>query len=359
MPKYLSLLFRFGLAGILLAACSAVLAPIYPMGTMSATPQPVTVVASLTPFLPSTETFTPPPTFTFTPETPTETPTSLPPSLTPRPTVKRVLIISIDGLRPDAIALAPMPNLTALMDSGAYTLVAQTIFPSVTLPAHASMLTSLCPAQHGVNWNDYIPENGYAKGTSIFALARQAGLYPTIMIVGKKKLRQITPPDTTDYFQFVNDRDSVVIQQAIPILKNGFALAFIHLATTDDMGHNYGWLSAQQLNVIYHADEAIKTLLTALEEAGLRQDTLIIVTADHGGHEQTHGSRLPEDMTIPWIISGPGVIPQKITAPVSTTDTAATAAWALHLSPPSDWIGRPVTEIFGLPAAIRAEPRCP
>jgi predicted AlkP superfamily pyrophosphatase or phosphodiesterase len=278
--------------------------------------------------------------------------------MTPRPTAKRVLIISVDGLRPDAIALAPMPNLLALMQAGAYTLSAQTIFPSVTLPSHASMLTGLCPAQTGVDWNDYLPQRGFAKGTSLFALAKQAGLH-TVMMVGKKKLRQITPPETTDVFQFINDRDVVLADQAAPTLEKGFDLAFVHLATTDDMGHAYGWLSPQQISVIIRADEAIGTFLAALDQADLRKDTLILVTADHGGHQQTHGSKMPEDMTIPWMINGPGVVPQVLTQPINTTDTAATAAWALHLAMPAEAVGRPILEAFGETAGVRLAPRCP
>ena len=342
--------FWVGLA-LLLLACR-----IGSPSVADATLQPATAVPSQTVFQPTaTRTATTSPTASPTPASPTITPS---PTMTPRPTVRRVLIISIDGLRPDAIALAPMPNLLALMQSGAYSLSAQTIFPSVTLPSHASMLTGLCPAQTGVDWNDYLPQRGFAKGTSLFALAKQAGLY-TVMIVGKKKLRQITPPETTDIFQFINDRDVVLADQAAPTLEKGFDLAFIHLATTDDMGHAYGWLSPQQISVIIRADEAIGTFLSALDQAGLRKDTLIIVTADHGGHQQTHGSKMPEDLTIPWIINGPGVVPQVLTRPINTTDTAATAAWALNLSMPPDAVGRPILEAFGETPGVRPEPRCP
>jgi predicted AlkP superfamily pyrophosphatase or phosphodiesterase len=251
-----------------------------------------------------------------------------------------------------------MPILSALMQEGAYTLDAQTIHPSATLPAHASMLTGLCPDQHGVDWNDYIPENGFARGTSIFALAKQAGLY-TVMIVNKEKLRQITPPESTDIFLYVNDRDVVIAEQAAPILKEGFDLAFVHFATTDGMGHVHGWLSPEQLSVVRRADEAVGALLTALDESGLREDTLIIVTADHGGHDDLHGSRLPQDMTIPWAVIGPEVIPQYLTQPVNVTDTAATAAWALNLPPLPDAAGLPIMEAFGQASPPRADPRCP
>ena len=323
---------------MLLAGCS-VMAPAVP----TATAVPPTFTATL------------PPTSTFTPLPPTDTPS---PTATPKPAIQRVLIISIDGLRPDAMLMVPTPNITALMESGAYTLTAQTIHPSATLPAHSSMLTGLCPDQHGVNWNDYIPENGYAKGTSIFTAAKQAGLY-TVMIVNKEKLRQITPPETTDFYEWINDRDTVIATQAAPILEKGFGLAFVHFATTDAMGHVYGWLSPEQLSVIKRADEAIGTLLKALDDAGLRDSTLIIITADHGGHDDLHGTWRPVDMTIPWIINGPGVIPQVLSIPVNITDTAATAAWALNLTLPSDTVGIPVTEAFGKDSGPRTDPRCP
>jgi len=58
--------------------------------------------------------------------------------------------------------------------------------------------------------------------------------------------------------------------------------------------------------VVFRADEAIGELLTALDAYDLRDETLLIITADHGGHDTTHGSSMPEDMTIPWIASGPG-----------------------------------------------------
>lgn len=283
------------------------------------------------------------PTTAFESPTSTSTPTSLPPITT----IQRVVILSIDGLRPDAIELAPMTNLLALMQAGAYTLNARTIFPSSTLPSHASMLTGTCPSKHGVTWNDYLPENGYARGTDLFDLAHAAGL-KTVMYVGKEKLRQVTEPASTDIFQFINDRDTVIMDQLLADFLADFGLLFIHFPTADMMGHEHGWLSPEQLSVLFRADQALGNLLDALDSYGLRDSTLIIVTADHGGHGTTHGTNLPEDMTIPWIISGPGIKLGQLSTPVETMDTAATAAFALGLPIPPEWDGRPVMEAFGL-----------
>ncbi|HEU0291986.1 MAG TPA: ectonucleotide pyrophosphatase/phosphodiesterase [Anaerolineales bacterium] len=274
---------------------------------------------------------------------PTETITA-----TPAPLARRVLILSIDGLRPDAIALAPMPNLLALMQNSAHTLNAQTVFPSVTLVSHASMLGGVCPSKHGVDWNDYLPEKGFAKGTDLFDIAHAAGL-PTVMYVGKEKLQQVTEPASVDSFVFINDRDLVITEQLLVDFPADFSLLFVHFPTPDWMGHQYGWMSAEQLSVIQRADEALGEILSGLDARGLRDETLIIISADHGGHDNGHGTDLPVDMTIPWIASGPGIQPKQLSTQVYTMDTAATAAFALGLPIPPEWDGVPVYEAFGLP----------
>jgi predicted AlkP superfamily pyrophosphatase or phosphodiesterase len=291
-----------------------------------------------------TPTLTPTATATQTPTT-TPTPTVTP---TPAPLARRVLILSIDGLRPDAIPLAPMPNLLALMQNSAYSLSAQTVYPSVTLVSHASMLGGVCPSKHGVDWNDYLPERGYAIGTDLFDIARARGL-ETYLYVTKDKLQQVTEPSSLNRFVFVNDRDTVLTERLISEFPQDFGVLLIHFGLPDGMGHSYGWLSPQQFSVLFRADEALARILAELDARGLRSETLIIVTADHGGHASTHGSTSPEDMTIPWIAAGPGIQPRLLTTPIHTMDTAATAAFALGLDIPAEWDGVPVYEAFGLP----------
>lgn len=328
---------------IFLLACQISNVP----GSSTATPSP-TLTASIT----STTTAT---TSLAATRTAAETQT---PSLTPTaaPFARRVLILSIDGLRPDVISLAPMKNLMNLMQSSAYTLTAQTVHPSVTLISHTSMLTGLCPSRHGVDWNDYLPERGYAQGIDLFDLAHAAGLQ-TVMVVGKEKLRQITEPSSTDQFFFINDRDSVIMDRLLADFPQNFGVLFIHFPLVDDMGHVYGWLSPQQMSVAFRADEALGRLLAELDARNLRSKTLIIVTADHGGHDTIHGTTMPEDMTIPWIASGPGIQPKQLTTTVHTMDTAATAAFALGLDIPTEWDGVPAYEAFGLPV-IKQSVQC-
>jgi hypothetical protein len=293
-----------------------------------------------------TATFTPSPTFTpvFTP-TITLTPTVTPPSMS----VKRVIIISFDGLRSDAVAMAPMKNLEALMSAGAYTLKAHTINYAVTLPAHASMLSGTCQSKHGVWWDTPIWGNGYSKGVDVFDLAHAAGL-KTVMVVNKEKMRQLAEPETTDVYKLVYGIEATIMKTAIDQIPLGFDLMFIHFGSADDRGHKYGWLSGTQFKALRASDDALGQLIVALDQYGIRDSTLLIITADHGGHEKTHLGNLIQDLLIPWVAYGPGIQPKQLINPVSVMDTAATVAYALELPLQPEWDGLPVYEAFGLPS---------
>ena len=250
-----------------------------------------------------------------------------------------------------------MTNVLGLMETGAYTLTARTISYATTLPAHASMLSGMCLAKTGVDWNQFLQYRGYSKGVDLFDLTHAAGMR-SVMIVGKDKLRQVAEPETTDVF--LNRQIEIRIAQAgIGLLPFGFDVMFFHFPTSDDVGHKYGWMSDAQLRVLREGDAALGEFLAALEENGLRETTLIIVTADHGGHGRVHDGTLIEDLQIPWVISGPGIQHMELTTEVQIMDTAATAAYALQLLIPLEWDGVPVYEAFGLPIGERLEDVCP
>jgi predicted AlkP superfamily pyrophosphatase or phosphodiesterase len=281
--------------------------------------------------------------------------TSLPsatsaPSPTQKPSIQRVMIVSIDGLRADSLQQADVPSIGALEYDAAVSFTAQTVYPSVTLPAHTSMLSGVCVPKHGITWNGEF--NGtYVAVDTVFSIAHQAGMR-TVMVVGKDKLKTISRPGTVDQYEYVAASDEEIAGQAVRAMTPGFGILFVHLPEVDGMGHDRGWNSPDYYSVIHRADTAVGILIDGLHSNGLTEGTLIIVTADHGGHGTTHGTLLPEDMTIPWIIYGPGVKPSRLgKIKISTTDTAATTLWALGLSIPSGWDGRPVVEAFDLTAA--------
>jgi hypothetical protein len=237
---------------------------------------------------------------------------------------------------------ANAPNIFALAKRGAYTWNAQTTFPPATLPSHASMLSGYTSEGHGITWNDNLPGRGTIKVPTIFSIARKAGLR-TVMVVGKEKMAQLDAPGSLDSFVYATGGDQDAAARAVAEIGAGFDLMFVHLPNTDFFGHSTGWMSETYLIEISNTDKAVGRILEALPE-----NTLVILSTDHGGHGMIHGSNIPEDMTIPWIIAGPGVVADHlITSDVVTTDTAATAAYVLGLSLPPDAVGQPVYEAFG------------
>jgi arylsulfatase A-like enzyme len=321
------------LFAILLCACS--LAPLVTTPTLPP-PSPAPFTQTVSPTVISAAT-----------STPTASPVA-------RPPVQRIVIISVDGLRPDGLLRSNIPRISALINGGAVSYSAQTVFPSGTLPAHASMLSGMCVSKHGITWNDYEPARGYLAGPTIFSVAHDAGLR-TVMVVGKEKLKTIARPGTVDTFRFVPGSDEEIVQAALQEAAGGFGVLFVHLTFPDFIGHTEGWMSAAYLGIIGRDDTAVGTLLDGLRAVNLLEGTLIILTSDHGGHDQSHGSALQEDMTIPWIIFGPGVTESlSLEVPILTVDTAATGVWALGLTVPAEWAGRPVVEALGLTAESAA-----
>jgi hypothetical protein len=240
------------------------------------------------------------------------------------------------------------PVHLALMARGAYSLAARTIRQASTLPAHAAMLSGFDVDAHGLDWNSWKPERGYIHVPTIFDAADHAGM-GAAAFVGKRKLEHIAHPGSVDVFSHPGYFcKKVVAEAARYFVEKKPQVEFVHFSDPDDRGHADGWMSDAQLAAIRRSDECLGTLVDAVGAAGLAEETLFILSADHGGHGHNHsGGSIKEDRLIPWLAWGPGVrAGHRITAPISTVDTAATALWALGYPPPPGLVGRPVKEAF-------------
>ena len=281
----------------------------------------------------------------------------------PFPAVEHVLIISIDGLRPDRALLADMPTLRGMLREGAYTFWARTTAVSITLPSHTSMVTGVTPQKHGILWNEDLPFDMpyYPKMPTVMEMATKAG-YTTGMVAGKSKFSTLNKPGTITYVsvpQGLNSKvdNATVAAEAVKIIEaHKPDLLFVHFPDVDTVGHAKGWGSPEQLEAIAQTDTQLAKVLAALERAGIRRSTAIILSADHGGAGKTHGPDDPRSRHIPWIITGPGVQPgfdltQLPELVVNTEDTCATACYLLGLSQLPYFDGKPVLAAFVNPPA--------
>ncbi|MFW5951108.1 MAG: alkaline phosphatase family protein [Gemmatimonadota bacterium] len=264
---------------------------------------------------------------------------------------QHLVVVSIDGLRPDAIDKFGLKTLQRLMDEGSYTLEAQTIYPSKTLPSHTSMLTGQTPDGHGIAFNSGNPDHGVVAVPTIFELARAGGLH-TAGFFSKAKFRHLDRADAYDYRQAPSSNaDNWMATQTVPdaiqyLRRNRPNLIFVHIGEPDYAGHGAGWMSYIYGLATRRADGAVARILEAAEDAYGAGNFTVMVTSDHGGHGRSHGTDDPRDMTIPWIVWGKGVDQGATLDGVRIMDTAATALWLLGVEAPGAFHGRLVHAAF-------------
>ena len=281
-----------------------------------------------------------------------------------------VVVIMVEGLRPDALKQAKVPTLDGLIKRGASTMKAQTVEPSLTLPAFASMMSGLPVEQHGVDWNEYDPPRGFIKAPTLFEIASFNGSKWGAVFLSKEKLLHVIKQDRRLLVNVcsINEQGcnaKKITDDVIASYKTATegkpALFVVQLADADTAGHDQGWMSKPYLKAVEEVDRAIGSLIKGFKDLGLYDRTTFIVTADHGGHAKIHGTSMSEDITIPWIAAGPGIkAGYEITRPVSLIDTAATVMRAFGITDYYvEWKSRPIEEIFvdrmGAPVAAGAE----
>ena len=272
----------------------------------------------------------------------------------PLPGIEHVVVIGIDGLSPAGIRQARTPTLDSLMQHGAATLNAQAVMPSSSSSNWASMMMGAAPEQHTVTSNDWQPTD---VKNSVFCGGEPGALWPTIFRV----LRDTYPEsdiacfhDWSDFGRLIEPGVATILADTRGEDRTAQAAAdylaahqplftFVHLDHVDHAGHEHTWGSPEYGQAVEKADSLIQQVLHGVRWGKVADKTVVLVTADHGGTGTQHGGDSPEETTIPWIISGPGIQPgYSIVDSVRTFDTAATVAYLLGATPPDCWIGRPV-----------------
>lgn len=266
------------------------------------------------------------------------------PETAPRP---KVLMIGIDGCRPDAMLAADTPGLDGLIEAGALSVDAQTCAVTSSGPSWSSLLTGTWPAKHGVQDNSF-------EGA-------QFERYPHVFV----RVEAARPELVTASFahwapiheQIVADADASsacesaqeVEDRAVSLLMEGDPdFLFLHLDDVDHAGHESGYSVdvPAYIDAIARADRHVEAVLAAVRARPTfaDEDWLVLVTTDHGGSGTSHGQDIPEHRTIFVIVSGPSVARGTIEPDPVIVDLAATALFHLGLEADPDWglDGQPV-----------------
>lgn len=258
----------------------------------------------------------------------------------------KVLLISVDGMRPDALHRISLAQ--EIMATGSVSLNASSVVPSVTLPCHMSMFHSVDPYRHGTTTNIYMPQVRPVMGLcEVLKNAKKT----SAMFYNWEQLRDVCRPGSLAYSYMVKGRhedmplsavstyrqsNDMVTRAAIDCLcTKSVDFVFLYLAFSDEAGHKWGWMSPEYFDALENSWANIARVLRAIPK-----DYTVIITADHGGHDRTHGTELPEDMTIPMIAIGQTFSPGGSLPDPSLKDLAPTICDLLGVEPDEEWEGK-------------------
>lgn len=247
--------------------------------------------------------------------------------------VKHVVLISLDGSRPEFYMDTSWhaPHLQQLRKEGVYAAKGiESVFPSVTYPSHTTLITGAYPATHGIYYNtpyggkpgewywnessikcktlwDAVKEAGMTSGAVFWPVSVGAPItynfpvrrpekgekgnrltikYPYITPknllkeIEKKTGKKFTPADlgTKNYAQ--SKTIATISNYIIKTYKPD--LMAIHFVGIDHAEHAHGTEAPEVRAMVRVTDSLVGTVLQAIKDAGIWENTAVIITGDHG-----------------------------------------------------------------------------
>jgi predicted AlkP superfamily pyrophosphatase or phosphodiesterase len=244
---------------------------------------------------------------------------------------KYVVLVSIDGLRPDFYLDASWPatNLRFLKEHGVYAEGVRSVFPTVTYPSHTTVITGAMPARHGIYYNTIFSDSGSTgtwyreeqliKTETLWDAVRKAGMTsaclswpvsvgapidynvpeswqndrggtqsinPNVQPAGLWEEIQQNATGKLAYSQMNLDNlaiDENLSRMAAYLLKKYKPnFTAIHIVCVDHAEHSVGRNGEEVKKALASADHAVSNLMEAIQNAGMADSTTIIITGDHG-----------------------------------------------------------------------------
>lgn len=274
------------------------------------------------------------------------------------PFPRHVILMGFDGWSSTSFEASNMPYLKSIINGSASSFKKRSVLPTSSACNWASMFKGAGPEAHGYNeWNSRKPS---FPPTAV----NEKGEFPNIFSV----LKENYPYAETGYFyqwegmKYLFDLRNVNLVKQFPTSTLGSdemsetAIEYIRKAKPallaiiwdypDVIGHSSGWDSLQFQEELSHLDSFIEETVKVCKEIGIYDQTLIIITSDHGGHSKTHGTINPSDLETPLILVGGNIRKGVINTPILQYDVASIIADFLFLKHPNSWRGKSPDGIF-------------
>ena len=273
---------------------------------------------------------------------------------------EHVVFIGLDGWGAYSLPKADMPNVKKLMSEGAYTLKKRSALPSSSAINWASMFMGAGPELHGyTQWGSKTPELPSRE-------LNQHGIFPTIFQLLRDNqpkaeigclyewngIKYLVDSLSLDFNYHVPDYQKTpqdLCQQTVEYIKEKQpTLVAVCFDNPDHVGHADGHDTPAYYAKLQELDNYVGQIVQAVKDAGMIENTIFILTSDHGGINKGHGGKTMKEMETPFIISGKNIRKGICFDEISMMqyDVASTIAYIFNLQQPQVWIGRPMKSLF-------------
>ena len=260
-----------------------------------------------------------------------------------------VIVIGLDGWGTWCMETGEAPFIKEMMKEGCYTLDKRTVLPSSSGPNWAAMMNGTPVEATGIISNHATPDF-----KPLFLTEHNA--QPTFFHVLKQERPDAETGVICEWGDFLNYADTLCLDYALRIqapeefpnavveesvkyiVEKKPVLCFIHIDALDHKGHAYGQGAPEYYEELTLVDERVRQIVEGVKKAGIYDDSIIILTSDHGHSGTGHGGTTMLEMETPFVIWGKGVKKDhEIQETVLEYDIAATVAKVFHLTVPQSW----------------------
>ena len=265
----------------------------------------------------------------------------------------KVLVIGIDGVRPDVLAQANTPNLDRLAAEGYFSARAETRFPTVSGPGWSSFLNGVWLDRHGVVNNEFTGEQ-YDRYPDFLTRIEEvrpdlrtwavADWLPLVMsTTGRPTISdRIDQKVVLDGYGFGwAEADEISVETAVREIRDGDPDAlFVYIGNVDETSHQTNSIGAPYIAALEEADRLVGLLVDAVDARPTRGDEawLVLSSTDHGRTVRGgHGGNSVEERTIFFLASGDGVDPAWSGGTPEIVDIVPTALTHLGIPIDPDW----------------------
>ncbi|MEE3114191.1 MAG: alkaline phosphatase family protein [Candidatus Thermoplasmatota archaeon] len=255
-----------------------------------------------------------------------------------------VLMVLLDGWRPDVIAAAHTPTLDMMMQDSAYSMEARVEDTAISGSGHSSFLTGVHRDKHNVHGNSFGDAN-YQEYPYWFNLLKyerpemHTAAYHNWLPMANTALDFSVCGYCVDMYVTGSD-NSIATQLATDLANQQMDAVTIVIDAPDAAGHGYGFHPSipQYVAAMNQSDAWLGMIMDAIfaRTNYAEEDWMVIISSDHAGSGYGHGYNIPEHRKVPLIIWGAESLGPIWPAPDSV-DIVPTALHHLGVEVRAEW----------------------